>query len=84
MPTKPTTPDELEFLTEFGERLKLSLDRRQITQNQFAKSIGVSRARINQVIKGCPKSPIGIILLNKIVRKLNISSNYLLGHVVKK
>ena len=84
MPTKPMTPDEHIFLVTFGERLSEALERRKMTQMQLAKDVGVNRARISQIVKGCPKAPCGIILFKKICSRLPIDANYLLGNRIKK
>ena len=79
MPKRRLTIDEEMWLIEFGVRVNKAIKKRGLNPNQVAKQLGVSRARMSQIIKGCPKGPIGILLFKRLCEKLNISTAYLMG-----
>lgn len=70
--------DDQVWMEHFGERLKRVLAKRNLSQNQAAKILGVDRARISQLVNGRPQNPIGILLFRRLCRKLRVNPNYLL------
>lgn len=51
-----------EIYEEFGERLKVLRNERNMTQEELAKQIGISRTNIGQYETGVRKVPLNIIL----------------------
>lgn len=62
---------------DFCTRLKELLTARNVSQIQFARELGVTRARLNHYI--CGRSEPSNSLLVTIARKLDVSTDYLLG-----
>lgn len=61
----------------FSERLKELIKERNLSQSRFADETGITRARLNNYIKG--RSEPGYDILIKIAQSLNVSIDYLLG-----
>lgn len=70
--------DDQVWMEDFGKRLKQVLAKRNLSQNQAAKILGVDRARISQLVSGRPQNPIGILLFRRLCHKLRVNPNYLL------
>ena len=78
MPKRRMTANEEMLLIDVGERLDSILKRRNISQMELAKKLGVTRQRISQVVTGCPKGPAGILLIEKICSYFNINAHWLI------
>ncbi len=65
-------------MTEFGNRLKQTLDERGISQKWLADAADTKEATISRYINGVNKSS-RIDILAKIATALNVTTDYLLG-----
>ena len=65
-------------MTDFGYRLKQTLDDRGISQKWLADAAGTKEATISRYINGVNKSS-RIDILAKIATALNVTTDYLLG-----
>lgn len=61
----------------FNERLNKLIIERKLSQSQFATETGITRARLNNYIKG--RSEPGYDILLKMAKNLHVSIDYLLG-----
>jgi transcriptional regulator with XRE-family HTH domain len=62
---------------EFGQRLKIAIQKQGISQQELAKAIGVSEKSVSLYINN--KSMPALITLEKIAKTLNASADWLLG-----
>ena len=81
MPRTQKTPEEKEYLTKFGERLKYARTRRTfnfepMSRKQLSEISGISEWSIRNYEKGI--MAMGIFTLRKLIKALRIDIKFLL------
>ena len=68
-----------ESITTFGERLEDLLQERNLTKEQFANKLGITRQTISEYINN-PLKDLSFELVKKIAKELDVSIDYLAGY----
>lgn len=72
-----------EIITTFGERLEDLLQERNLTKEQFANKLGITRQTISEYINN-PLKDLSFELVKRIATELDVSIDYLAGFKAEK
>ncbi len=61
-----------------GRRLEELMAEQGLTQHSVAEAVGMTQARISQMVNGVGDKHIRLVNLDKVVRLLNTTPNYLM------
>ena len=76
MTRRPNGSDEGDWLSDVGMRVRLGRVRRRESQDQFAKTVGISRVTLGSVERG--EHEAGVLVFVRLARVLGVSMDDLL------